>query len=147
MSYKVLWNSLLATPALLGAALIVSSSAIAAEKPSTDAEALLGDITSVSTLEAAAPVSTEAAPIQLSAMPAAEVAPAAEATFAPVADLAPVAEVAPAAEAPAQVAQTMPVPAAPVAPAAQPAAPAVTTPAATTPAPSVDSLNQVIQYS
>jgi hypothetical protein len=130
MSYKVLWNSLLATPALLGAALIVSSSAIAAEVQ-TDADALLGDIAPVSSLEA-----VPAAPAQISAVPAAEVAPATE--IAPAA-VAPVA-------APEQIAQVA-APAAPVE--AVPAAPApVAAPApAAAPAPSVDSLNQVIQYS
>jgi Carbohydrate-selective porin, OprB family/S-layer homology domain len=130
MSYKVLWNSLLATPALIGAALIVSSSAIAAEvQPSTEADALLGDVTSLEV----APV---AVPAQISAMPAAEVAPTAELTSVTSVDA--LAEIAPVVEAPAQLAQAAPVEAAPAVPAVEVA------PAA---APSVDSLNQVIQYS
>jgi Carbohydrate-selective porin, OprB family/S-layer homology domain len=134
MSYKVLWNSLLATPALIGAALIVSSSAIAAEvQPSTEADALLGDVTSLQV----APVSTAQinAPAQISAVPATELAPAAEFTSVDA-----LAEIAPVVAAPAQLAQTAPtVEAAPAAAPAVEAAPAA--------APSVDSLNQVIQYS
>jgi hypothetical protein len=131
MSNKVLWNSLLATPALIGAALIVSaSSAIAAEiQPSTKADALLGDVASLHVGSIAAP---EAAPVQISAAPAAEFTPVAELTPATstgaLADIAPIA--------PVQVAQTS----TPAAPAAAPAVEAA-------PAPSVDSLNQVIQYS
>jgi hypothetical protein len=135
MSYKVLLNSLMAAPALIGAALVVSSSAIAAEvQPSTQADALLGDVTSVSTLEAA----PEAASLQISAMPAPEAAPAAE--FANLEEIAPIAEIAPVAPAPEVAQLAVPAPAAaPVVAPAPAAAPAA--------APSVDSLNQVIQYS
>jgi hypothetical protein len=46
---KVLWNSLLATPALVGAALLVSSSAMAAEaQRTTGAAALLNDVAAYS---------------------------------------------------------------------------------------------------
>jgi Carbohydrate-selective porin, OprB family/S-layer homology domain len=135
---KVLWNSLLATPALIGAALIVSSSAIAAEaQPSTKAGALLGDVTSLQINSVAAPT---VAPVQISAMPAPEAAPVAE--FAPNASIDALAGIAPIAPAPAQIAQTAaPAPAVEAAPVAAPSVEA--TPAA---APSVDSLNQVVQY-
>lgn len=80
MSPKVLWNSLLATPALLGAAIIVSSSAIAAEvQPSADADALLNDLsaanlgtTQVNTLQANSVQSS--APVQVAQVAAEPVA-------------------------------------------------------------------------
>jgi len=124
MLSKVLWNSLLATPALLGAALIVSSSAIAADvQPSTKADGLLSDAASLQ-------IGSVAAPVQISAVPAApEVAPVAE--LAPAVSTDALAGIAPVAPAPTQVAQI--------------AAPAVE--AAPAAAPSVDSLNQVVQYS
>jgi len=124
MLSKVLWNSLLATPALLGAALIVSSSAIAADvQPSTKADGLLSDAASLQ-------IDSVAAPVQISAVPAApEVAPVAE--LAPAVSTDALAGIAPVAPAPTQVAQI--------------AAPAVE--AAPAAAPSVDSLNQVVQYS
>ena len=127
MSHKVLWNSLLATPAIIGAAILVSSAAIAAEaQPSTKADALLGNVASLQVNSVAAP---EVAPVQISAMPAAEVAPVAE--LAPIAPLDALAEIASAVPAPVQISQSAPAPAVEAAPAA---------------APSVDSLNQVIQY-
>jgi hypothetical protein len=46
MASNVLWNSLLATPTLLGAALIVSASALAADVPTAEVDALLSDTTS-----------------------------------------------------------------------------------------------------
>ncbi|MBD3881741.1 iron uptake porin [Phormidium tenue FACHB-886] len=118
MQSKVFWKSLLATPALLGAAMIVSSSAVAAEaQPSTDVDALLNEIAAVPSLEAtgssalsATSLSTEIAPVQISVAPAQAVAPASEATI-PVVEMAPQA-VAPVA-APAQVAQAAPTQAAP----------------------------------
>lgn len=82
MSSKFLWKSLLATPALLGAAMIVSSSAIAAEvKPNADVDALLNEVAAASNLEtASASVTTEAAPLQISTAPTVEApsAPAVE---------------------------------------------------------------------
>jgi hypothetical protein len=71
MSSKFLWKSLLATPALLGAAMIVSSSAIAAEvQPSSDVDALINGV-AASNLETAtaSASSTEAAPLQVSVTP------------------------------------------------------------------------------
>jgi hypothetical protein len=47
MASKVLWNALLATPALLGAALIVSTSAMAAEVQTPEVDALLNETTDV----------------------------------------------------------------------------------------------------
>lgn len=133
MSYKVLWNSLVATPALIGAALIVSSSAIAAEvQSSVKADALLGDATSLQVGSVAAP--EVAAPIQISAVAAPESAPVAEFTSTTALDA--IAEISPVAPASAQVAQAAPVEPTPVEPTVEVA------PAAT----SVDSLNQVVQY-
>lgn len=112
---KVLWNSVLATPALVGAALIVSSSAIAADVQSVgDADALSADIQTsdsdadkasvalLGTEPAGAPVevAVQAAPISV-APPAIAPAAAPEATEA----VTPVAEIAPA---PIQVAQSAP---------------------------------------
>lgn len=72
MSPKVLWTSLLATPAVLSAAILVSSSAIAAEAPAkTDADALGGNITAASTVAApvaanpSAPATAAQAPLQV----------------------------------------------------------------------------------
>jgi Carbohydrate-selective porin, OprB family/S-layer homology domain len=122
MLSKVLWNSLLVTPALLGAAVIVSSSAIAAEtKTSADVDALLNEVavsSNVETLSAGALAANTAAPLQVSAAPAAVSAPVAALISA-----------APAVQAPVQVAQ---------------AAPSAVAPAAT---PSVSSLDQLAQYS
>jgi Carbohydrate-selective porin, OprB family/S-layer homology domain len=64
---KVLWNSLLVAPAVLGAALIASAS-VAAEAPaaSASADALLNDLTAVSEVNSAAveaPVAAEAQPV------------------------------------------------------------------------------------
>ncbi len=119
MSSKFFWKSLLATPALLGAAMLVSSSAIAAEvQPKANVDALL---------EAAAPsleslsaksLASEAVPLQVSAVPnqpiAASGVEASATTAAP--------------QAPVQIAQIAP----------QQAAPATT---------GVSSLEQVAQYS
>ncbi|MBW4657357.1 MAG: iron uptake porin [Drouetiella hepatica Uher 2000/2452] len=81
MSSKFFWKSLLATPALLGAAMFVSSSAIAVEvQPKAAADTLLSEA-SASSLEllSAQPLSSEAAP-QLSAVPVQQAtAPAVEA--------------------------------------------------------------------
>lgn len=79
---KVLWNSLLVAPAVLGAALIATSS-VAAEAPaaSDSADALLNDLTAVSevntTASIEAPVAVQAqpevqAPAQLAQVPVAE---------------------------------------------------------------------------
>lgn len=122
---KVLWNSVLATPALVGAALIVSSSAMAAETQSVgEVDALLSEIqvsadaiqlepavtTEIASVEAPAQSSliTElpsAAPAETSATD--EVAVAEQPAAAPVSQ-------APAQQAPVQVAQAAPESAAPV---------------------------------
>ena len=92
MASKVLWNSLLATPTLLGAALIVSSSAFAAEvQHSTDADLLLSD--AVTSEEVAAVATFDTVDISATEIAAPE-APAQIAQAAP--------------EAPTQVAQTAP---------------------------------------
>lgn len=89
---KIVWNSLLVTPALLGAALFTSSSAIAVDLQG--AEATVADL-------AVTPetVAVEA-PVQLAATPAEATAPATE-LLAPV-------SAAPVVEAPAQLAQVAP---------------------------------------
>jgi hypothetical protein len=111
---KIVWNSLLATPALLGTVLFASSSVIAAD------------------VQGAAEATETAVTIEAAQAPAvaapAQVAPA-ETTVEFAAEAAPVE--APEAEAPVQLAQV---------PAAQPAPAAETTP-------SVDSLQQVMEYS
>jgi hypothetical protein len=67
MASKVLWNSLLATPTLLGAVLVVSSSAFAAEiQPVSEADALLGD--GVTDVEISDLLSTESS-LEISAAP------------------------------------------------------------------------------
>lgn len=67
MLSKVLLNSVLATPALVGAALIVSSSAMAAETQTPGAEALLAPVqTSATSLEVESNA-IELAPVQVSA--------------------------------------------------------------------------------
>lgn len=103
---KVLWNSVLATPALVGAALIISSAAIAAETQPvlTEADALLSteqanpQISSIAPIESSiAPIEAEQAPVAVSELiPASEPVPATpvQAAQAPVA-----------VEAPAQIAQ------------------------------------------
>ncbi|NJO39423.1 MAG: iron uptake porin [Cyanobacteria bacterium CRU_2_1] len=116
---KILWNSLLATPALLGAALVVSASAIAAE-PITDAEALLGDSTTPDIESAEVSSSpTELLPSQVStalteaptvevAAPTVEIA-APETTTETESVSAPItADVAPEVQAPIQLAQQVP---------------------------------------
>lgn len=66
MASKVLWNSLLATPTLIGAALIMSTSAVAVElQPNAEADALFGDIS----LDVDAAIATQEAPLELSAAP------------------------------------------------------------------------------
>ncbi|MBF2002503.1 MAG: carbohydrate porin [Synechococcales cyanobacterium M58_A2018_015] len=111
---KVLWNSVLATPAVVGAALILSSSAALAEvQPSTEAEALLNDI-QISAVEgessdslldiAAVPAATEAAPVEIS--PVAELE-----TNVEVSEV--TAPAVPAAAAPLEIAQAAPEPTAP----------------------------------
>ena len=92
MSSKFFWKSLLATPALLGAAMIVSSSAIAAEaQHSADVDSLLNEVASASSLGTpsvsamspgtaavnvvatsavpSSPTSAEAAPVRISTVP------------------------------------------------------------------------------
>jgi hypothetical protein len=92
MLQKVLWNSLLVTPALLGAALITSSAIAADATVSTqETEALLNEIAAVTEFQ---PAATIAAPVQLAQMPVETQAPAAT-PVAPVAPVAPAAPVAP----------------------------------------------------
>jgi hypothetical protein len=120
MSSKFFWKSLLATPALLGAAMIVSSSAIAADvQPKSDVDALLNEVAAASTIDS---LTSEAAPLEVSAAPAQAV------VASPVAE-APVVETAIEADpqAPVQIAQT-----------------ATEQPAATT---QVSSFDQLAQYS
>ena len=129
MSSRFLWKSLLIAPVLLSAAMVASSSAIAAEaKPSTDVDALLNEVSTASTLTtdlgtadlgtiALSPSSSDAASLQPAASQAAP---------APVATTA-----APSVQLPIQVAQTV----------AQPAAPAASSNT------SAQSLDQVLQYS
>jgi Carbohydrate-selective porin, OprB family/S-layer homology domain len=77
MSSKLFWKSLLATPALLGAAMIVSSSAIAAEaQHSSDVDALLNDVASASSLGTPSVSATSTSAISMNVAPA-NVAPAA----------------------------------------------------------------------
>ncbi len=116
---KVLWSTLLATPALFSA--LISAPAIATETQTVSE--------SVSESVDALLKSTEG---QLSAVQPVEIQ--AEETQ-PAAEASSVAEVAPVAETPAQVAQNVP--------AIAEAAPIPSS----APMPSVDSLNQVIQYS
>ena len=160
MSSKLFWKSLLATPALLGAAMIVSSSAIAAEaQHSADVDALLNEVASASSLGTpsisattagsislstvatnavpAAPTATEAAPVRISAAPtqaSTTSLPSFETAAQPVAP----AQAAPKVEA-----------AQPVAPAAAPVqiAQAAPTQAASGAMSSVSSLDQISQYS
>ena len=129
MSSRFLWKSLLLAPVLLSAAMVASSSAIAAEaKPSTDVDALLNEVSTASTLTtdlgttdlgtiAVSPSSSNAASLQPAASQAAPTPVAATA--------------APSVQIPVQVAQTV----------AQPAAPAASSNA------SAQSLDQVLQYS
>jgi len=115
MSSKLFWKSLLATPALLGAAMLVSSSAIAAEvQPKTNVDALLSEVAAAPSLDSssakslsAKSLAPEAAPLQVSVAPAQKVAapmaaPAAEASAVESAPKAPV-----------EIAQTAPQQAAP----------------------------------
>jgi hypothetical protein len=125
---KVLWNSVLATPALVGAALIVSSTAIAAEvQVVNEVDALLTDVqatgdtdksdSEISSLDLigtqpATTAAAEASPLApvstpIDVMPTAPAATALEATpAAPVAE--PSATIAPIQAAPAQIAQSAP---------------------------------------
>lgn len=128
MLHKVLWNSLLATPAVVGAALLVSSSAIAAEATvSTDADALLNDLATASEFK-----TTTVSGLTADVAPAQSVVSSQPQAAAPVQ----------LAQMPVDQQPATTVPAAPVAPA--PMAPAATPAPA---APGVDSLQQVIQYS
>jgi hypothetical protein len=77
MATKVFWSALLATPTLLGAALIMSTSAVAAElQPNAEADALFSDISI--DLEASN-LSTQELPLEVSAAPQEAVAPEAQA--------------------------------------------------------------------
>ena len=128
MSSKFLWKSLLTAPAFLGAALIVSSSANAAEIQSkSDVDALLNEVAVSSVLPTASAL-TSAAPLQVGAA----VSPVAPSPVAP----SPVApsQLAPTAIAPAPLQQS-------------PIQIAQTAPAQAAPATGVSSLSQVSQYS
>ena len=123
MSSKFFWKSLLATPALLGAAMLVSSAAIAAEvQPKANVDALL---------EAAAPIESSSAKSLVSEVAPLQVGAALNQPIAASSVGASVTAAAP--QAPLQIAQTAPQQIAP-----QQAAPATT---------SVSSLEQVAQYS
>jgi hypothetical protein len=148
---KVLWNSVLATPALVGAALIVSSSAIAAEvQPVSEVDALLTD---VQTGDANKPDSQISALDLIGTQPA-TVAAAEAAPAAPASTTIDVMPNATALELPAPEAANAPEatkvadqPIAEVAPASIPTAPvqiAQSAPEQVTPA---SSLDQVMQYS
>jgi hypothetical protein len=111
---KVLWNSVLATPALVGAALIVSSSAMAVESQVlTEADALLGDVQQVSAVELPAvesSVEVESAvePVEIAVETSEQPAAQAITELPPVEALeAPVQAVEQPVEAPAQVAQAV----------------------------------------
>jgi hypothetical protein len=123
---KVLWNSVLATPALVGAALIVSSSAMAAETQSvSEVDALLSEIQiSADATQLEPVVSTEVASVEAPAqtsliteMPSGVETPAASAEVdteaATEQPAAPIAQV-PVQQAPVQVSQAAPEAAAPV---------------------------------
>ena len=109
MASKVLWNALLATPALLGAALIVSTSAMAAEVQTSEVDALLNETTDVESSVTTSELLSvsELAPVEVSAVPeqaASEIAvPSADELLGEAAPEAEQAEVA--VEAPTQVAQ------------------------------------------
>ncbi|WAL58134.1 iron uptake porin [Thermocoleostomius sinensis] len=71
MASNVLWNSLLVTPTLLGAAVLMSASALAADAPTTDVEALLNETTTIDLGTSEALSATELVPLEVSAAPAA----------------------------------------------------------------------------
>jgi hypothetical protein len=85
MASSILWNSLLAAPTLLGAALIVSTSALAADVSTTEIDALLGDTAGdtatvdLAALEVDAEEATPASTVALAPESAPEVAVEAEA--------------------------------------------------------------------
>ncbi len=119
MSSKFFWKSLLTAPAFLGAALIVSSSATAAEIQSkSDVDALLNEVSASSVLPTASAL-TSAAPLQVgTAISPVAVSPVAISSVAPspvaISQVVPTA-IAPASlqQVPVQIAQTAPVQAAP----------------------------------
>jgi Carbohydrate-selective porin, OprB family/S-layer homology domain len=123
MSSRFLWKSLLVAPLLLSAAMVASSTAIAAEaKPSTDVDALLNEVSTASNLTAnLGTVDASTASVTASNLQAASQTQAA--SQAPVA--------APSAQIPVQISQAV----------AQPAASAASS------ANSAQSLDQVLQYS
>jgi Carbohydrate-selective porin, OprB family/S-layer homology domain len=83
MSSKLFWKSLLATPALLGAAMIVSSSAIAAEAQHADVDALLNEVASASSLGTPSVSAASTGAMSISAA-SVNVAPASVALAAPL---------------------------------------------------------------
>ncbi|PSB21838.1 hypothetical protein C7B76_04855 [filamentous cyanobacterium CCP2] len=80
MATKVLWNALLATPTLLGAALIMSTSAVAVElQPNAEADSLFTDISDISIdVEASDSFSTQVAPVEIGAASLESTAPEAQ---------------------------------------------------------------------
>ncbi|WNZ24448.1 iron uptake porin [Leptolyngbya sp. NK1-12] len=145
MLSKVLWNSVLATPALVGAALIVSSSAMAAETQSVgqsvnEADALLSEVQiSADALKVEAPAAPAATEIASAEVPASaslitELPSATQVAEQPV-------------EATNQVAEAQPIEAlAPAAPAVVTPAPVQVAQAAPEANTSVSSLDQIMQY-
>ena len=94
MASNVLWNSLLVTPTLLGAALLVSASALAADVAVTEVDALLNETTasdlgSTETLSTTdlAPLEISAAPVEVTEVDAIAASDAAVADVAPVSDI------------------------------------------------------------
>ncbi|WP_416676267.1 iron uptake porin [Egbenema bharatensis] len=78
MATKVFWNALLTTPTLLGAALMMSTSAVAVElQPNAEVDSLFNDISL--DLEATDSFSTSVTSLEISAAPAEVAAPEAQA--------------------------------------------------------------------
>jgi hypothetical protein len=74
MATKVFWNALLATPTLLGAALMMSTSAVAVElQPNAEADSLFNDVSL--DLEAADSFSTSVTSLEIGAAPTEAAAP------------------------------------------------------------------------
>jgi hypothetical protein len=69
MASNVLWNSLLVTPTLLGAALLVSASALAADVAVTEVDALLNETTASDLGTTETLSTTDLAPLEISAAP------------------------------------------------------------------------------
>jgi hypothetical protein len=90
MISKILWKSLLVTPALLGTALAVSTPAISAETPASESEALGAEVLAVesetSVVEVAElepvvePIAEVEAPVEVAQVPVEQTAPASDTT-------------------------------------------------------------------